>query len=159
VQVLGLIIFVVIIYSVSRVCVYLLAKDKPGFYTSRFTSLVLAICIAATPIIVSEISTPEIEWNPLIRDNKVVIGKYNDENAVLELMSDNTFIHTHGNKIYQGTWNLDDWNLTFNSRSTGIQDDYLRVIYHSGAYYLVKNTYNQDPDGWGYKNAYAKEKI
>jgi hypothetical protein len=100
--------------------------------------------------------TPNIEWNPLIKDETLIVGNWTGLNETLELKADHTFILKLDNQEYTGGWSLDDWNLKFDYHSPSTPYYYLRVIYHSNKYHLVKDTLDKDLDVWNYKNALHK---
>jgi len=117
----------------------------------KLVACVVAISIPISLVTYREITTPDIEWNPLIKSEQVIIGNWYGVNETLVLNADHTFLLTHNG------WNLDDWNLTFEYYSSNTPYDYLRVIYHSDSYHLVKGTLDKDPDVWNYENSLVKQ--
>jgi hypothetical protein len=123
----------------------------------KLLAFIISVSIPISLIAYREINTPDIEWNPLIKDEKVVIGNWRGENELLVLNTDHTFTLKVNQQEFSGRWSLDDWNLTFDYQYTATPYNYLRVIFHSNSYHLVKGTLDKDPDVWDYKNELVKQ--
>ena len=119
-------------------------------------AFIISVSIPVSMILHKELSTPEIEWNPLIKNEQVVVGNWHGTNELLVLKADHTFTLKIYEQVFSGGWILNDWNLTFDYYSTDTPYSYLRVIFHSNNYHLVKGTLGKDPDVWNHKNALVK---
>ncbi len=145
-----------ILFTLLQVWVFSFGIKKYGFNKSQCIAIALS-CL--TPIILVSIrgfTTPNIEWNPLIRSDNEIVGNWVDDREILTISENHTFKLRVDDSEYSGGWSLDDWNLTFDYYSTGMPFDYLRVIHHSDKYHLVKGTLDRNPDAWNYKNAFLR---
>ena len=141
---------------ICKILFYICKNSNEQSYKIRLAAAILAILIPVSLVTYREITTPVIEWNPLIKNENVIIGSWYGVDESLVLNADHTFVLTSNNQEYSGGWSLDDWNLTFDYRSPNTPYHYLRVIYYSNNYHLVKGTLDKDPDVWNYTNALVK---
>ena len=135
--------------------VYSIGISAYGKVKAKKISKLIAVLIPIIFIAYNEVTSPEIEWNPLISSDAEILGEYSDEEELLTLNENGKFSFVAKGKIYQGVWSRNDWNV--NLISTGdFPYAYLRLIFHSDNYHLVKGTENKDPDSWFYSNALSK---
>ncbi|TLU67239.1 hypothetical protein FE810_02855 [Thalassotalea litorea] len=156
-QIIGLLIFIFIVYGLMQFWVYKWGISKYGKLKAKNIAKVIAFLIPISIVIIRELSEPDIEWNPILRSDEAIIGLWVDTGETLDLKPDGTFDFYIDSKKYSGTWKRNDWNLSLTS-SGSFPYFYLRVIEHSGSYHLVKDTYNKDPDAWFYQNSLSKKK-
>ena len=142
---------------ICKISFYVCKNSNSHRNKIKLVACVVAISIPISLVTYREITTPDIEWNPLIKSEQVIVGSWSGVNESLVLKTDHTFLLTHNNQEYSGGWSLDDWNLTFDYYLSDTPYGYLRVIYHSDSYHLVKDTLNKDPDVWNYENSLVKQ--
>jgi len=157
VLILGFLFFFLILFILFQLWVVGFGKKKYGFKKAQFRAAILAFLLPIFLVTIMELITPAIEWNPLIKNESIIVGNWVGLNEVLELKADHTFTLSINNQMYTGGWSLEDWNLTFDYHSPNTPYYYLRVIHHSDSYHLVKDTLDKDPEMWSHKNALVKQ--
>jgi hypothetical protein len=146
-----------ILFTLLQIWVFGFGIKKYGFNKSQCIVMALSFLTPIILVSISELTTPNIEWNPLIRNDTEIVGSWIDDKELLTINEDHTFKLIVGDSEYSGGWSLDDWNFTFDYYSTGMPYDYLRVIHHSNKYHLVKGTLDRGPDAWNYNNAFIRQ--
>ncbi len=146
-----------LLFVLLQVWVFGFGIKKYGFNKSQRIAMALAFLTPILLVTFRGLITPNIEWNPLIKSDSEIVGSWVDDKELLTISDNHTFKLIVGGSEYNGGWNLDDWNLTFDYYSTGMPYDYLRVIQHSNKYHLVKGTLDGNSDVWNYKNAFIRQ--
>ena len=88
-------------------------------------------------------SNSDVEWNPTIRDDAVVVGTWKDEKQTLVLDTDHTFLYRAAVQTFRGNWKRENWSLALSGDHFSRGMAFVRV---RGRYRLISS--NFDPDGW-----------
>jgi hypothetical protein len=86
----------------------------------------------------------DIEWNPYIASDDLIIGDWTGRQGTLRLASDNTFSYHTPSQTAIGTWTRDDWNLYLRGSS---YSGTMRFVQFRGSYRLMTHP-PDDPDAW-----------
>jgi hypothetical protein len=92
-----------------------------------------------------------MEWNPMVRDDKRVIGTWVRERDLwmdfaesVTLHADHRFEYHSDNEGFSGKWERNDWNLRLTAEGL---DWMMRFIEYSGELRLLSRP-PEDPDTW-----------
>ena len=105
----------------------------------------LSVMTVIVLAVIAEVSfESKMEWNPVIRDEALVVGTWADERETITLHADHRVDYHSSNEGFSGKWSLDDWNLRLTSDGV---DCMMRFIEYDGQLYLMTNE-PDDPDMW-----------